>query len=137
MTKHLLSVLAFVIVSFAVQGTSHFIINEAHYASISFIRSEPILVLGVLVMVIEAIIISFALSAYKPNQVRVKDGIWVSLAFGLFLASHIALVEPSKYDVPSIMGWVKVEASASFVQFIVFGVILGYIHAKFHQKALE
>ncbi len=30
MTKHLLSVLAFIIVTFAVQGLTHFVINKAH-----------------------------------------------------------------------------------------------------------
>lgn len=133
MIKHLLSILAFVIVSFAVQGASHFVINEAHFASIGFARADPILAMGVGVMVFEGIILTLALAAYKPNA-SIKNGLMVSLAFGLFLASYIALVEPSKYDVPSIMEWVKVEASASVVQFVVFGLLMGYIHSKFNRK---
>lgn len=133
MIKHFLSVLAFVIVSFAVQGVSHFVINEAHFATIGFARAEPILALGVLVMVLEGIILTFALSAYKPNA-SIKHGLMLSLAFGLFLASYIALVEPSKYDVPSIIDWIKVEATASLVQFLAYGLILGYIHSKFQSK---
>ncbi|MBL1242103.1 MAG: hypothetical protein COB13_009655 [OCS116 cluster bacterium] len=134
MIKHFLSVLGFVIISFTVQGMSHFIINEAHFASIGFARAEPILAFGILVMVLEGIILTLALAAYKPNQVTIKDGLMLSLAFGLFLASYIALVEPSKYAVPSIVDWIKIETTASLVQFVAFGLILGYIHSKFQPK---
>ncbi|MBL1420732.1 MAG: hypothetical protein COC24_009515 [Alphaproteobacteria bacterium] len=130
MTKHFLSVLAFVVVSFAVQGVSHFVINVEHFASIGFARPEPIIALGVLVMLIEGIILTLALQAYKPSA-TIKDGLMLSLAFGIFLASYIALVEPSKYAVPSIINWIKIEATASLVQFVAFGLILGYIHSKF------
>lgn len=133
MTKHILSTLAFVIVSFAVQGMSHFVINQAHFASIGFARAEPILAMGVGVMLIEGIIFTLALHAYKPNA-GIKHGLQISLAFGLFLLSYIAIVEPSKYAVPSITNWFIVEASAGIVQFVVFGVILGYIHSKFPAK---
>lgn len=121
-------------VSFAVQGMSHFVINGAHFASIGFARAEPILAMGVGVMVLEGIILTLALQAYKSKP-SVKDGLILSLAFGLFLASYIAFVEPSKYDVPSIMQWIKVEASASLVQFVVFGLLLGYIHSHFNRKS--
>lgn len=132
MTKHFLTILAFIFVSFAVQGLSHFVINQAHFASINFTRTEPILAMGVGVMLFEGIILTMALHAYKPHA-SIKDGLVVSLAFGLFLASYIAFVEPSKYDVPSILEWIKVEASASIVQFVAFGLLMGHIHSKFNK----
>jgi len=131
MLKHLLSVIAYIVVSFAVQGLNHFVINKAHYDEISFARAEPVVQLGILAMVIQGSILSFALAKLAPSKVKMVDGLLVSLAFGLFLASYIALAEPAKYAAPSISSWFLTESIASTIQFVVFGLVLGAIHKKF------
>ena len=131
MTKHLISVLAFMGVTFGVQGVSHFLLNKDHFAEIGFLRESPIMPLGFAVMIIEGLILSLALTRLAPTAPSLRDAIMVSLAFGLFLGSYIALTEPAKYAVPSILDWIKVEATASTIQFGVFGVLLGLIHRKF------
>ena len=131
MTKHLISVLAFMGVTFGVQGVSHFLLNKDHFAEIGFLRESPIMPLGFAVMIIEGLILSLALTRLAPTAPSLRDAMMVSLAFGLFLGSYIALTEPAKYAVPSILDWIKVEATASTVQFGVFGVLLGLIHRKF------
>ncbi len=133
MTKHILSIFAFMVVSFAVQGLSHFVINKDHFASIEFMRSDPVIPLGLLVMVIQGLIMTLALTRYAPKGVTIHDGVTLSLAFGLFLATYIAIVEPSKYAVPSIYAWFMVEGIASLIQFVVYGVLLGLIHQKMSQ----
>lgn len=131
MLKHLLSVIGFIVVSFAVQGLNHFVINKAHYDEITFARAEPVLWLGVLAMVIQGVVLSFALTKMTPNGVRIADGMLVSLAFGLFLASYIAIAEPAKYAAPSIQSWFMTEGLVSTIQFVVFGLVLGLIHKHF------
>jgi hypothetical protein len=131
MTKHLISVLAFMGVTFGVQGVSHFLLNKDHFAEIGFLRESPIMPLGFAVMIIEGLILSLALTRLAPTAPSLRDAMMVSLAFGLFLGSYIALTEPAKYAVPSILDWIKVEATASTIQFGVFGVLLGLIHRKF------
>ncbi|QBY01907.1 hypothetical protein E2K80_15200 [Rhodophyticola sp. CCM32] len=130
MLQHVLSVVAFMIVSFAAQGLSHFVINKDHFASVSFMRPDPVIPLGLLVIVFQGALLSMALHVWKGDGVRVADGILVSLIFGAFLVSYIAIVEPSKYLVPSIGAWVRVELLVGFAQFAIFGVILGWIHQK-------
>ena len=127
MLKHLISVLAFVVVTFGVQGLSHFAINKAHYGKIIFMRADHILPLGTSAMVVQGVIMSLALSLYSAHP-SLLDGLLVSLTFGAFLGLYIALVEPSKYAVPSVTSWTWVEASASLVQFSLYGLILGLVH---------
>ena len=62
MTKHLLSVLAFIVVSFAVQGLNHFVINKAYYDKIEFARAEPVIALGFLTMIIQGLLLTFAMT---------------------------------------------------------------------------
>ena len=88
MIKHLLSILAFMTISFAIQGASHFSINTTHYAGIDFMREAPIMPMGFAAMITQGLIMSLALSRLAPNNTTVKDGVIVSLAFGAFLAAY-------------------------------------------------
>ncbi len=129
--KHILSVIAFMIVSFAVQGLNHFVINIEYYANIDFARPEPVMALGFLTMIIQGSILTLALAHIAPINARVKDGLKVSLSFGLFLGFYIVFAEPAKYTAPSIPGWIFTEGLASTIQFVVFGFVLGFIHERF------
>jgi len=131
MLKHMLSVLAFIIVSFSVQGLNHFLINKAHYGEIEFARAEPILSLGFLTMIIQGLILSLALAKIAPTGTTFRDGLSVSLAFGLFLASYIALAEPAKYAAPSVSSWMITEGIASTIQFVIVGLCITFIHQRF------
>lgn len=128
MQKAILTVLAFIIVSFGVQGLSHFVINVDHFATITFMRTDPVLPMGFAAMIIEALIFSFVMSRLWPDGATIRHGFAVSACFGLFLASYIVLAEPAKYAAPSIRAWVMVEGIASLIQFGVFGVLLGLIY---------
>ena len=128
MKRTVLTVLAFLIVSFAVQGTSHFVINVEHYQAIPFTRDAAILPMGLSVMIVQGLIVSFVMLQLWPNGARYRDSLAVAGCFGLFLASYIALAEPAKYAAPSISAWVATESLASFTQFLVFGVLLAVIH---------
>jgi len=134
MLKHALSIVAFMVVSFAVQGLSHFVINKAHFDAIGFPRPDPLIPLGLLVMIIQGLILSIALATWRPKMVTLKDGLAVSMTFGIFLVSYIAIVEPSKYIVPSIQSWLMVEGLAGLIQFGLYGVLLGLIHKRLGQN---
>lgn len=131
MIVHLLSVLAFVVITFAVQGTSHFVLNKAHYDSVGILRDKIIMPLGFLTMIIQALIMSFALQSWQGGEVTWLGGLLVAAAFGGFLGAYMSLTEPAKYDVPSISAWMRTEALTSFVQFLTFGLALSAIHRVF------
>ncbi len=133
-----LTVLAFVFSSFLVQALSHFVLNVAHYATISFMRAEPIMPLGLFVMVVQGTTLAILFNAFMTNALAsqrsvMRSALLFSLLVGLFLGAYIAVVEPAKYAVPSVGKWIAVEASASFLQFLIFGVLLGIIHKKQRQ----
>jgi len=130
MVKHILSVCGFIIVSFTVQGLNHFVVNKNHYDGIEFARTEPVFALGIAAMIIQGLILSFAMTKIAPVGATLGDGFLVSAAFGLFLASYVALAEPAKYTAPSIMSWFLTEGFVSILQFSIFGLVLGLIHQK-------
>lgn len=119
------------VISFAVQGASHFAINKAHFDSIGFMRKNPILPIGVSVMAFQGLLASLALATWRGEGASLVDGMIAAGAFGSYLLGYIAFVEPSKYTVPSVAAWGRVEGLAGIVQFTLFGVALGLIHQMF------
>ena len=53
-----------------------------------------------------------------------------SWALGAFLASYIVLGEAGKYAIPSLASWIAVEGGVAFVQYSLFGILLGLIHRR-------
>jgi hypothetical protein len=126
----LLTILAYVVTTFAVQGSSHFAVNADHYASMAILRADPIIPMGLASMVIQGAIFAVLFPRCTPRPATVRAGLVFSWALGAFLASYIVLGESGKYAIPSIRSWVVVEASAAAVQFTVFGLLLGLIHRR-------
>jgi hypothetical protein len=125
-----LTIAAYVLTTFAVQGASHFAINADHFAAIDIMRAEPLVPLGITSMVVQGAIFAWLYPIYAAagggNSVR--RGVLFSWMIGAFLASYIVLGEAGKYAIPSVPDWIAVETSAAFVQFTLFGVWLGLIH---------
>ena len=131
--KHIISIVAFMVVTFAVQGTSHFVLNADHYAGIAHLRPEPIMPFGFAAMIIQGAILSLLLERNTNNQATIKDGLFLSMMFGIFLGSYMWLAEPAKYAVPSITAWISVELPMNLIQFAVYGMMIGFIHQRFYQ----
>ncbi|MCI0745521.1 MAG: hypothetical protein L0Y58_08960 [Verrucomicrobia subdivision 3 bacterium] len=131
MKQHVLSTLAYMVGTFAVQATSHFAVNREHYAAVSFIRPEPIFPLGIFSMVLQGGILSYLYALCVRQSSGWKSGLRFGLLTGVFFVSYPALAEPAKYQVPSVGQWMAVESIVGLIQFAIFGVLVGWIHSRF------
>ena len=125
-----LTVLAYLIVTFGVQGASHFAINAEHYAAISIMRSEPIIPMGLASMIIQGLLFAYLFPIFNRGPHPIRNGLFFSWALGGFLASYIVLGEVGKYAIPSIGSWIVVELSTAAVQYTTFGLLLGLLHRR-------
>lgn len=125
-----LTVLAYVISTFAVQGASHFAINADFYAGLPHMRPEPVLPMGLTAMLIQGTLFALLFPAFNRGPNTLRNALVFSWAIGAFLASYITLGEAGKYAIPSIPAWIAIEGSAAFAQFTVFGLLLGLIHRR-------
>ena len=121
----ILGTLSYIGASFLAQAVSHFAINANHYASISFMREEPLMYFGLITMLVQGIILTTIYLKWANGNFSVKQGIFFAWLIGIFFVTYPALVEADKYNVENIMEWVLVEASAGAVQFTLFGLLLG------------
>ncbi len=128
MAKHFLSVMAYIAATFAVQATSHFLINAGHYASVTYMRKDPIFALGILSMLIEGIVLSYLYSALAKSRNWLADGLKFGWLVGVFAVGYIGLAEAAKYQVPSVGSWIVIESLNAFAQFTLYGLLVGFIH---------
>jgi len=135
MTKHVFAVLAYIIATFATQAVSHFGVNTAHYAAVTYMRHEPVFQLGLLAMLLQGIALSYLYSRTASAGSSVFDGLRFGWISGSVLVSYIALAEAAKYNVPGISSWLITEIGAGFVQFTIYGVLLGLIYKRFGRPA--
>src|SRR6266436_6149730 len=128
MTKHVLTVVAYLVATFATQALSHFVLNVEHYAAVTFMRAEPIFAFGIGSMVIQGTILSYLYSRIAAPRRSIGHAVGFSWLAGGVLVSYIALAEPAKYLVPDVASWITVESLAGLVQFTAFGVLLGFVY---------
>jgi len=126
----LLTVVVYVVATFCVQGTSHFVLNASHYANIPIMRTEPLVPMGLASMVVQGLIVAWLFPTFNRGGRPIRNGVIFSCALGGFLASYIVLGEAGKYSIPSIGSWIAVEGAAAVVQYVVFGVFLGLLHRR-------
>jgi len=127
MRQHVLAVLAYVLATFVTQAVSHFGVNAAHYAAVTYLRAQPVFALGILSMLIQGSIMAY-LYAQLPGAGRsIGHAVCFAWLVGGILVSYEALAEAGKYSVPAVGSWIAVEVGAGFVQFTLYGALLGWV----------
>jgi len=137
MRKHFSAVLAYVVATFATQAVSHFGVNAAHYAAVTYLRAQPIFALGVLSMLIQGSIMSYLYAQLPQSGRSIGHAVLFAWLVGSILVSYEALAEAAKYDVPSVASWIAVEVATGFVQFTLYGVLLGWVHRARDPQAVQ
>jgi hypothetical protein len=130
MKRILLTTLVFIAATFATEGTSHFVINKDFYVGIPFLRQEPIVFVSLFAMIAQGLVMGWMYPRFHDLLRPLFSGWRFAMCVLVILGGYIVLVEPSKYQVPSIGQWMLVEGTVAFLQFSLFGVLLGLTHRK-------
>ncbi|MEO9967406.1 MAG: hypothetical protein ABJF11_16530 [Reichenbachiella sp.] len=125
--KYIFGTLAFILITFVTQSTSHFLINADHYASIPYMRSEVIFPLGFLTMTLQGLVLTYFFSLYSSSENSLRRGIYFGLMISALFVSYLAFTESAKYQVPDIGAWILVEASVGITQFCLYGLLMSVI----------
>ena len=128
--KFILSVVAYLGLSMIMVSLWHFGLFKEHYESISIVRKDPLMQLGMTTMVLQGCVLAFLFPIYNQQATgfSIIKGIKFGLLMGIFLGTYLALAEAGKYIVPSVSNWIMIEGSLSFIQFTLVGGALGLIN---------
>ncbi len=111
--------------------TFHPVLGNDHFASIEFLRTEPVIWMGVLVLVFQGAALSFtSYSGFSVNGSDWKSGLLFGLTVAVVLVGYIAVVEPSKYIASRqfrIGYWWK---SAGLLHLVLYGILIGLLYLR-------
>ena len=136
MIRHILGVLAYVVGTLVVQGSSHLVFLKAHYDSHSFLRPEPIFALGISSMLIQGAVLTFVHSKVKLTTNKLFNALTLSWLFGSYVVSYKALGEAGEFLVPVISNWIAVETIAGILQYSLIGILLYFAHSSFRREQI-
>ncbi len=125
----IIAIVAYVIFNFAFTAPWNLFVFKKQYEEMTgtIQRANPIMPLGILAMVIEAIAMTVIFSFFYT------EGIWLaiqlSLLVGLFSFLYGALVVPAKFKIEPVGKYVTLEIAHGLVQFVGIGLIFAFIFA--------
>ena len=95
-----------------------------------FTRSEPIIPLGLVSMLIQGLVLSYLYPLCAQGRHSAKTGAMFGLLMGVLLASSAVIAEAAKQNVTSLPTWLVLETVYYLLQFSVVGAVMGAIYAK-------
>lgn len=129
--KFILSVIAYLVLSMIMVSLWHFGLFKEHYESISIVRKEPLMQLGMTTMILQGCVLAFLFPIYSQQATgsNIVRGIKFGLLMGIFLGTYLSLAEAGKYMIPSVSNWILIEGTLIAIQFTLVGAALGIINS--------
>ena len=129
--KFVFAAIAYIIVTFAVAASWHLVFFKDLYDQLAiFTRKEPLIPLGVVSIVLQALILAYLYPALYKGGSPAKEGLKFGLLIGALMASIAVFAEAGKQNVSSLSTWLVFETAYYLLQFGVLGVIIGLIYGK-------
>src|SRR5882672_321939 len=129
--KFILAAIAYIIVTFAIAASWHLVFFKDLYDQLAiFTRKEPLIPLGVVSIVTQALILAYLYPALYKGGSPSKEGLKFGLLIGALMASVAVFAEAGKQNVSSLATWLVLETVYYLLQFGALGVIIGLIYGR-------
>ena len=129
--KFLLATAAYVLVSFALGFTWHFVFFKEAYDGLgAYTREPPIFAFGVGSMLLQGMILAYLYPLFNRGGPPLLSGVRFGLVMGVFLWSVSVLAFAAKSNVTSLATFFTLSSLFHLIQFGVYGALLGWIHAR-------
>lgn len=129
--KLVFATLSFVFLSLPIAATWHMILFDEQYAAFgAFTRTEPIMPLGILSMVMQGAVIAYLYPFYNRGGNPVKQGIKFSLLMGVMIYTMMGFTAAAKTMIEPIPEFLMYVTGFCLLQFTITGAALGLIYGR-------
>lgn len=122
--------IAYSLVTFPLAIVWHIVLFEKMYRSFGYFEGEPSFILGLATIVIQGFVLSLLFPYVKFSGKAIYRGLKYSLLIGIFFWTSHVLAFVAKQVVDSSTSFILMESFYLFIQFGVFGVLIGQIYKK-------
>lgn len=126
----LLGTAAYTVATFGLAVGWHIGLFEAFYQAVGYFEGEPSFSLGFITILLQGLIISALYPRLSFSRAPIIKGLKVSLIWGVYLWSSHVLGFVAKQNLQNAQTFVFMETAYLLVQFVVFGVLIGWIYRK-------
>ncbi len=126
--------LAYIFVTFPLAVIWHILVFEEKYKGFGYFQGEPSFLLGFVTILIQGACLSFLYPFVKFSGSGLIRGLKFSLAIGVFFWTSHVLAFVAKQTIHSPAEFVAMESFYLFLQFGIYGVLVGAIYSKWSSK---
>jgi len=120
---------SYLVLTFILAAGWHLVLFRDVYARLGvFTRAEPILALGVLSMVLQALVVAYLYPVFYRGGNPLMEGAMFGLLLGVFMGSNAVLAEAGKNQVASLGTWIGLEGVYYLLQFTLVGMAVGSVY---------
>jgi len=119
----------YLLLTFPIAALWHLVLFPEVYAAAG-LRSQPLIVLGLLSTVLQAIVVAYLYPRIERGGPPVREGLRFGLAMGAFIGSYGVLAEAGKFEVGPLASWLVYEGLFFLLQWLVIGIALALVHRR-------
>lgn len=121
----------YLVLTFIFAAGWHLVLFKDTYARLgSFTRAPPIIWLGLVSMVLQAIVVAYVYPRFYGGGSPVAEGATFGLLLGVFMGSNAVLAEAGKNQVGALRTWILFEGTYYLIQFVVVGIVVGLVYGR-------
>lgn len=129
--KLLIATIGQAVITLLIAAPWHFVLFKDTYHSFGiYNRTEPIVPLGFLSMLIQSAIMAYIYPQYVQNKSGYKAAIRFAMLMGLFLYSVSTIANAAKIEVSPMGTWFLLQVGFHLLQFIGVGLVLGFVYTE-------
>lgn len=135
--KFFLAVIAYVVLTFTIAASWHLVLFKDLYDALAiFTRKEPIIPLGLLSILMQALVLAYLYPFFRRGDSPAKEGSKFGLLIGVLMASIAVFAEAAKQNVSALSTWLMLESVYYLLQFSVVGMVMGLIYGRQRRSAI-
>lgn len=129
--KFWFAALAYLVLTFVFAAGWHLVVFAPVYESLNvFTRKEPLFMLGILSMVIQAFVVAYLYPRFYRGGSPIRAGALFGLLLGLFMGSNAVLAEAGKNEVGDLTTWILIEGAFYLVWSVAVGIVVALVYGR-------
>jgi hypothetical protein len=126
-----LATISYVLLTMAIAFPWHMIwFHDLYLEMGAYTRSEPIIPLGMLSMLVQGVVIAYLYPFYYRDGNPILQGIKFSLIIGSVVYSVLGFAMAAKIDINPISTFLLYSLMFQFIQYVITGASLGFIYGR-------
>ena len=128
MKKTIIAALGYLLITFPLGYTWHLVLFKNAYEALGvYTRSQPIIPLGILSMLIQGPILAYLYPRWRGGGPRLSSAFKFCLLMGLFFASGTVIALAAKSQIANLPLWFGLNFAFHFLQFSLTALVFAAV----------